>query len=1088
MKDGGREPDSPQHGAGFISVMLEHATDGLCLVGSDGRVLDTTPAVDRILGYPRGSLCGRAGLDLVHPDDLDLALERLGQLGESIVGDIGVLRFQHFDGHYVAVELVPRENPEFVAASPDGTLILSVRDVTENQEARMELSRIRRRGEIVAEIAARFVAVVDEELDREITTALEEIGGHTGADQGLVYLLKPDLTTMVRSHSWTHPDYANRPVLRGEIGIDTFPAWRDLFVAMQPIVVGDTETIDESWIAEAAELRATGVSAVLAVPLVREGLPVGFLALGAWDRALEWSDDDLQLAQVAVDIMGSAIARRDANEASRGAEARFRALVENSSDALIVLDRDAVITREPLGQQLFGYEPQELLGMNAMELVHPDDLEFAAIEMLKAIEDPSYQATNAMRIRHRQGHWIPIELVASSHFDDPAVDGIVMNVRDHSERERVAAALRVSEARIRHLISNLPGAVFRCSAQAPYLDEYLSQRIEELTGYPPEEFLSGAVIHDNLILAEHRDRTDRELADAIDAHAPYVIEYPIRHADGSLRWLSEHGQAIYDDTGTARWLEGVIFDVTQRVDAVEESRETEMKLASLVANVPGTVFRCLPTPPYPDIFCSNAIADLTGYTEEELRYGLEYYELIVDHHKPRVDREIHNAIARREPYLVEYQITHRDGSRRWIEERGQAHYDNDDEARWIDGAMVDVTIRKELEHRLAHAAAHDPLTGLPNRARLVEHLDAALARNGVDDLVTAVLFLDLDRFKLVNDALGHGAGDELLIHFTRRLRSVLRESDFAARPGGDEFVVVCADLAERADAEAVADRIATVLRDPFSVHGRTVFVTASIGIAYSEAGASAGDLVRSADAAVYRAKDRGRNRYEIFDEDLRTATSAALEVETDLHRALEHHQLFLRYQPIVELATARLVGVEALVRWHHPTRGLLEPDQFLPAAEASGLIVPIGHEVLDLAAGVLATVPATDLPGIAINLSPQELAQPDLITRLVDTIADARHRRRTIVRRDHGARRARRPRSGGAHTAGDPQSRNPAGHRRLRHRVLLTELPAAAPGGFRQDRPKLHHRTRQPGRRRDDRCRHHRARPRPRPRRGRRRS
>ena len=235
--------------------------------------------------------------------------------------------------------------------------------------------------------------------------------------------------------------------------------------------------------------------------------------------------------------------------------------------------------------------------------------------------------------------------------------------------------------------------------------------------------------------------------------------------------------------------------------------------------------------------------------------------------------------------------------------------------------------------------------------------------------------------------MGHTAGDELLVHFTRRLNSVLRDSDMAGRTGGDEFVIVCTDLESPTEAETIAGRVADVLADPFTVQGRTVFVTASIGIALAEAGALAGDVLRSADAAAYRAKDRGRNRYEVFDDALRAATTAALEIETDLHRALERHQLFLRYQPVVELTTGRLIGAEALVRWQHPERGLLTPEQFLPAAEASGLVVAIGREMLDLAAGALAAVPVEALPSINVNVSPRELAQQDLVDRIREVLS-----------------------------------------------------------------------------------------------------
>ena len=305
----------------------------------------------------------------------------------------------------------------------------------------------------------------------------------------------------------------------------------------------------------------------------------------------------------------------------------------------------------------------------------------------------------------------------------------------------------------------------------------------------------------------------------------------------------------------------------------------------------------------------------------------------------------------------------------------------------LDGTMFDLTERKQLEARLEHEAAHDPLTGLPNRTLLVHHLETTLHRSQRIGGITAALFVDLDRFKLVNDALGHAAGDELLVLFSRRLHSVMRSSDLAARTGGDEFVIVCSDLTHAGEAENIAGRIADVLREPFTVGGRTEFVNASVGIAISDGDdATADDVLRNADAAAYCAKDRGRNRYEIFDDALRAATAAALEVETDLHRALDDHQLFLRYQPVVELASGRLVGAEGLVRWQHPERGLLSPDDFLPAAEVSGLIVALGREVLELAVGAMSGVEESTLSSVAINLSPRELAQPDVVERVRSTL------------------------------------------------------------------------------------------------------
>ncbi len=767
----------------FVSLMLEHATDGMCLVASDGTVLATTPAIERMLGMTPGALVGRNGVEFLHPDDVPAALDRLARLGEVVPDDYRIYRFLHAEGHYITVELVASENPEPLPGLAEGTLVLTVRDITEYHEARLALSRSQVRNELIARVAAVFVDRVDAEIDDAVTEALEMLATDAGADRAYVFRLSDDAQAMARSHSWTRPPHAFPRPAGTESPTDNHPGLREALLALEPLIVDDyrRRTTERPDPAEAT--RASPIGAILGMPLVREGRATGFLALDVIDRPHRWQDEDVELLRVATDIIGSALARRDASEASRAAEARFRVLVEHSSDALIVIDHDAVISHLPIGTHLFGYRPEDLVGVNALELVHPDDLAFAADEMIKAVADPGYQATNAMRIRHADGRWVPIELVASSHFDDPAINGVIMNVRDHTERDRFATALRASEERLRLVIGNLPGAVFRCDASPPYRDEYVSDMIETLTGYRAQDFVEGRVSFEELIPPDDRHRTDVEMEDALAAHGSYVVEYPIRHRDGTIRWLSEHGQVLRGAAGEPQHLEGFIFDVTSRVDAVNETRETEMKLASLVAKVPGAVFRCELTPPYRDLFMSAAIEDLTGYPHHRFSQDLELYDLIPDRHRAELDAEIARAVAAHRPYLVEYEIEHRDGRLRWIEERGQVHYGDDGEPLWIDGAMTDLTLRKELEERLAHDATHDPLTGLLNRTRLLEHLEQALARSERLGSLTAVLFVDLDRFKLVNDALGHTAGDELLVHFTRRLRSVLRESDLAALSG-----------------------------------------------------------------------------------------------------------------------------------------------------------------------------------------------------------------------------------------------------------------------------------------------------------------
>jgi diguanylate cyclase (GGDEF)-like protein/PAS domain S-box-containing protein len=301
----------------------------------------------------------------------------------------------------------------------------------------------------------------------------------------------------------------------------------------------------------------------------------------------------------------------------------------------------------------------------------------------------------------------------------------------------------------------------------------------------------------------------------------------------------------------------------------------------------------------------------------------------------------------------------------------------------IANVLAEAHARAEAEARMRHQALHDPLSGLPNRTLLLERFAQWLARSEREDGAgAAILFVDIDHFKIVNDALGHELGDELLCTVARRLRAALRPADTVARVGGDEFVILCEDVGDDGEALAVAKRLSDALEDPFKLAGHLHRVTASIGVATWKPGAKADDLMRDADAAMYRAKERGRARFELFHAGMRAWSERWLTMEAELRGALDSGQLSNVYQPIVDPADGRIVGFEALVRWHHPERGTVAPGDFIPMAEQNGLIVPLGHQVLREACEEAVTWPkradGEDLR-ISVNLSPRQLSDPGLV-------------------------------------------------------------------------------------------------------------
>ena len=396
---------------------------------------------------------------------------------------------------------------------------------------------------------------------------------------------------------------------------------------------------------------------------------------------------------------------------------------------------------------------------------------------------------------------------------------------------------------------------------------------------------------------------------------------------------------------------------------------------------------------------NRALCEIVGYDEEEL---LERTFQDLTH---PADLETDLALAqellngKRRTYQLEKRYIRKDGRTVWVLLSASLVRDEDGAPRYFVGQIQDVNERKALEEQLRRLARRDPLTGLPNRADFVERLEHALdgsggqgGQAGQGDQVS-VLFLDLDGFKRVNDGLGHEAGDRLLVDVGRRIQASIREGDVAARLGGDEFTVLLRHGTGSEGADRVADRLVAAFAAPFSVGGEELTVTSSIGLATGEpGGVTAVELLRRADIALYKAKGGGKACHASFDHTSGDLATRRLGLEADLRRAVELGGLRLDYQPEVDLDTGRIVGFEALVRWDHPRMGLLYPSDFLPLAEESGLVVPLGWWVVGEACRQATTwlVPdGDDPPLVAVNLSAQQLRQPDVVQRVARTLAES---------------------------------------------------------------------------------------------------
>ena len=388
-----------------------------------------------------------------------------------------------------------------------------------------------------------------------------------------------------------------------------------------------------------------------------------------------------------------------------------------------------------------------------------------------------------------------------------------------------------------------------------------------------------------------------------------------------------------------------------------------------------------------DVVWSTEMSRLTGITEVGGVEAFERYLALVDEEDRADAARLFSAEAADDPPVVaQHRLLRADGTRRWIHGRmTAAGWDDAGQTVRVLGTMQDITEQKDAEDLLAHQALHDLLTGLANRGVLLDRLARVLESGRDSEALVAVVFLDLDRFKWINDSRSHGAGDRLLVSVARALEHAVRPTDTLARFGGDEFVILCESVRDEDDVLQIAQRLAAAVRgsvgdsDP-ELQG--VDITASIGVATARPGTGVDPelLVRDADIAMYRAKERGRARFEVFDEGMRARATARLQTQSELIGAVRGNQMLVHYQPVVDVRTGVVTGTEALVRWAHPKRGLLMPVEFIPHAEESGLIVDLGADVLRASCMATARWNASrhDPLTVAVNLSARQLADPHL--------------------------------------------------------------------------------------------------------------
>lgn len=666
-------------------------------------------------------------------------------------------------------------------------------------------------------------------------------------------------------------------------------------------------------------------------------------------------------------------------------EERFRNIFDNASDIIYVHDLDGnYVSINGAGERIFGYNREETLLMNVSEVAVPEHLDLVKQHISNKLDGSSKQTSYDLDCFRKDGQRITLEVNSSVISKDGVAIAIQGIARDVTERKRAEAAIRENEEKYRELFENANDLIYTHDLAGNFTS--INRAGEMITGYSRDEAITMNVIE--VVAEEHIENVKRMISSKVKGGNNTAYELEIIAKNGKRVSLDLSTRLIYQGE-EAIGVQGIGRDITERRRAEEALKTSEQRYRQLGEGILHQIWTARPD------------GRLDYVNKRTLEYFDRNHERMLGDgwksavHPDDIDETIKrwmHSLETGEPYETEFRLCRHDGQYRWHVAKATAGRDATGKiTKWF-GTNTDIHEQKESEEKLNYYARHDTLTDLPNRAEFMIQLRQSIER-GVQNSNSrfAVIFLDLDRFKIINDSLGHVVGDKLLIAIASRLKAAVRPGDIVARLGGDEFTILLNRTGTESDISKVVERIQRKLSHPFNIDNYEVFTTASVGVVLSdERKREADDYLRDADSAMYRAKEGGKARYEFFDRDMHVRNMNQLQLETDLRHAVERNEFEVYYQPIVELSSGSITEFEALIRWRHPKHGMVSPLEFVGVAEETGLIIPIGKWVIKESCRQLALwqKESAERLSVSVNLSAKQLMHPSLTAQVADILRD----------------------------------------------------------------------------------------------------